>query len=35
MFNVPLATLLYSLIAGLSEMLILDVLYGLTLKPAS
>jgi len=35
MFNVPVETLLYSLVAGLGEMLILGVLYGLTLKPAS
>jgi len=35
MYNVPVETSLYSLIAGLVEMLILGVLYGLTLKPAS
>ena len=35
MFNVPVETLLYSLVAGLGEMLILGVLYGLTLKPAT
>ncbi len=35
MFNVPVGTLLYSLVAGLGEMLILGVLYGLTLQPAS
>ena len=34
MFNVPVEALLYSLVAGLGEMLILGVLYGLTLKPA-
>ena len=34
MFNIPVETLLYSLVAGLGEMLILGVLYGLTLKPA-
>ena len=34
MFNVPIKTLLYSLITGLGEILILGVLYGLTLKPA-
>jgi len=34
MFKVPVQTLLYSLIAGLGEMLILGVLYGFTLKPA-
>jgi hypothetical protein len=33
MFNVPVKTLLYSIVAGLGEMLILGVLYGLTLKP--
>ena len=33
MFNVPIPTLLYTLIAGLAEMLILGILYGLTLKP--
>ncbi len=35
MFNVPLETLLYSLGAGLVEMLLLGVFYGLTLKPAA
>lgn len=35
MFKVPLKTLLYSVLAGLAEMLILGVLYGLTLKPAA
>ena len=35
MFNIPVETLLYSLVAGLGEMLILGVLYGLTLKPAT
>ncbi len=34
MFNIPVETSLYSLVAGLGEMLILGVLYGLTLKPA-
>lgn len=34
MFDVPLEALLYSLVAGLGEMLVLGVLYGLTLKPA-
>ena len=33
MFNVPVEALLYSLVAGLGEMLILGVLYGLTLRP--
>jgi len=34
MFNVPAQTLLYSVGAGLGEMLLLGALYGLTLKPA-
>jgi hypothetical protein len=34
MFNVPVATLLYTLVAGLGEMLILGILYGLALKPS-
>ncbi len=34
MYNVSVATLLYTLLAGLGEMLVLGVLYGLTLKPA-
>jgi hypothetical protein len=33
MFTVPITALLYSLIAGLCEMLVLGILYGLTLKP--
>ena len=33
MFKVPIKALLYTLIAGLAEMLILGMLYGLTLKP--
>ncbi len=33
MFNVPIKALLYTLIAGLCEMLILGMFYGLTLKP--
>lgn len=33
-FNVPVGALIYSLIAGLLEMLILGLLYGLTLKSA-
>ena len=33
MFNVPAETLLYALLAGFGEMLVLGVLYGLTLKP--
>ena len=35
MFNVPIGALLYSLVAGLGEMLILGMLYGLTLKPTA
>ena len=35
MFNVTMEALLYSLVAGLGEMLILSVLYGLTLKPTA
>ncbi len=34
MFKVPLNTLLYSLLTGLGEMLILGILYGLALQPA-
>jgi len=34
MFKVPAGTLLYGLGAGLIEMLVLGVLYGLTLRPA-
>lgn len=34
MFKVPLKALLYSLLAGLGEMLILGILYGLALQPA-
>ena len=33
MFNVPIKTILYNLLAGLLEMIILGILYGLTLKP--
>jgi hypothetical protein len=35
MFKVPAKALLYTLVAGLGEMLILGVLYGLALKPAA
>ena len=35
MFNIPVEALLYSLVTGLGEMLILGMLYGLTLKPAT
>ena len=34
MFIIPPKTLLYTLAAGLGEMLVLGILYGLTLKPA-
>ena len=34
MYKVPLKALLYTLLAGLSEMLILGILYGLALQPA-
>ena len=33
MFKVPLKALLYTLLAGLGEMLILGILYGLALQP--
>jgi hypothetical protein len=35
MFKVPIRTLLYTLITGLGEMLILGILYGFFLKPWS
>ncbi len=35
MFNIPTGALLYTLLAGLGEMLILGILYGLTLRPAA
>ena len=35
MFNVPPGALLYSLVTGLAEMLILGILYGLTLRPSA
>jgi hypothetical protein len=34
MFDVPVTTLLYTLVAGLGEMLILGIVYGITLQPA-
>jgi len=34
MYKVPLKTLFYTLLAGLGEMLVLGLLYGLTLQPA-
>ena len=34
MFNVPVNALLYTLVTGLCEMLILGILYGSTLKPS-
>jgi hypothetical protein len=33
MFKVPLKTMLYSLAAGLVEMLILGIWYGLAMRP--
>ena len=33
MFSIPLKTLVYKVLAGLGEMLVLGVLYGLTLHP--
>lgn len=35
MFKVPVEAVLYSLVTGLGEMLVLGVLYGLTLKPTT
>jgi len=35
MFKVPMTTLVYTLAAGLAEMLILGLLYGLTLAPTT
>lgn len=35
MFNVPNNALLYTLVTGLGEMLVLGILYGLTLRPAA
>lgn len=34
-FEVPVKTVLYSLVAGLGEVLILGMLYGLALNPAA
>jgi hypothetical protein len=34
MFEVPSSALLYTLVTGLAEMLMLGVVYGLTLKPS-
>jgi hypothetical protein len=34
-FNVPVGALLYTLIAGLGEMLVLGILYGLALRPSA
>lgn len=33
MFNIPAGALVYTLVAGLGEMLVLGVLYGMTLRP--
>jgi hypothetical protein len=35
MFRVPASALAYTLLAGLGEMLVLGMLYGLTLKPSA
>ncbi len=35
MFKIPGRTLLYTLVTGLGEMLVLGVLYGFTLKPTT
>jgi hypothetical protein len=35
MFNVTVEAVIYSLVVGLGEMLILGILYGLTLKPTT
>ena len=35
MFKVPMKALLYTLLAGLGEMLVLGILYGLVLQPAT
>jgi hypothetical protein len=35
MFSIPASTLLYSLVCGLAEMIILGLFYGLTLWPAA
>jgi hypothetical protein len=33
MYNVPIQTIGYGLVAGLLEMLVLGILFGVTLKP--
>ena len=33
MFTIPVKTLLYTILTGLGEMLVIGLLYGLTLKP--
>jgi hypothetical protein len=35
MFNIPANTLLYVLVYGLAELLVLGLLYGVTLKPSA
>ncbi len=35
MFNIPIGTLIYALVCGLGETLVLGLLYGLTLKPSA
>jgi len=34
-FNVPADTLIYTLVTGLGEMLVIGILYGLTLRPSA
>ena len=33
--NIPVKALIYTLVTGLAEMLVIGILYGLTLKPSS
>jgi hypothetical protein len=35
MFNIPMGTLIYALVCGLGETLVLGLLYGLTLEPSA
>lgn len=35
MLNMPVATLLYGVLTGLGEMLVLGLLYGATLRPSA
>ena len=34
-FDVPVTTLIYTIVSGLGEMLVLGILYGMTLKPTT